>query len=364
MENQLIKYKWSYLAAAVFFMAAVVRVPVGGDELRDWFEFVVRSATVFLMAACIIKWVNIWVGAFLLLALFSHSIPWLILSGGKYIQTWESYMALSTVMFGCILYSILSTIKLEKRILYNMLCIVALINVVFIIFQISGIDPYVIFGAKGNCSPTGLMSNRNETAAFIAICSPAFFRKKWAWFIPLLLLSLFCMRSFNGIIGIGAAVTVFIWLRGRRIAAVCAGTVATIFFVWYDGVSTTVDAITPRLYIWKNAILLTYDNCRVMGVGLGNWKIINQILTEAGWFSDGGKWSRIHNSFIQGYVEMGIVFIILVLGYLKSILSKNSVHMAALAAIVVCCSTNSLFRMNAINGMVVILWAAMLNERS
>ena len=58
MENQLIKYKWSYLAAAVFFMAAVVRVPVGGDELRDWFEFVVRSATVFLMAACIIKWVS------------------------------------------------------------------------------------------------------------------------------------------------------------------------------------------------------------------------------------------------------------------------------------------------------------------
>ena len=62
---------------------------------------------------------------------------------------------------------------------------------------------------------------------------------------------------------------------------------------------------------------------------------------------------------------MGVGFIAIVIGYLVGAIKKyrKVIPMVALIVIIVCSSTNSMFRMNALNAMIAITWLAIL-ERS
>jgi len=337
--------------------------------MRAWFEFSVRVGFVFLIACYLIKHVDIWVGLFLMLALFSHSVPFFILSGGEYLQSRESYLALNSVLIGCVSYSILIKTKININTLLNMMCIVCVIHVITLVVQKLGLDPYSMFGIKSNISPTALMANRNETSAFFAICFPAFFRKKWCYLSPIAMAGIFLVGCLNGLLAM--LVSVFVWLliisdKKKNVLlvaalSVSAGSCVILYDIWFSGISSFSD----RLYIWEKSLSLSFKNQPILGWGLGNWENVNEIIAKAGGYKNKMMWSRVHNTFIHAYIEMGVVFIILIIGYFFSILKKVSkksiISISALSAIFICCNTNSLFRMNAINGAFVILWLAILN---
>ena len=75
---------------------------------------------------------------------------------------------------------------------------------------------------------------------------------------------------------------------------------------------------------------------------------------------------RLHNTFLQNYIEMGVASIIVTLGYYidiarrMNIFNKAIIPISAIAAITGCCIANSVFRMNAINSMFIITWMAIL----
>lgn len=359
MENRL---NITYLVVAIFSIIAVVRLPVG-QEMRPLFVFMVRVGVVFLFSIYLMEKVNLWVGLFLILALFSHSMPWFSLTNGAHIQTQESYVALNSVAMGCLLYFILTKSDLNYNIILNMMCVLALINIVFVALQRLNIDPYPLIGIKGNCSPTGLMSNQNELSAFLAICTPAFFRNKWFWFLPIVAVGLFLAGSLNGVLGASLATFVFLMFHEYKFIGFIALFIGVGVFLLNDDFIQNSQSISQRLYIWKKALYLSFKNQPFLGFGLGNWLNVNEVIAKAGDYKDGLMYTRVHNTFIQGFVEMGVGFIVVLIGYafslIKQINRKNILPLSALGAIIVCCSTNSLFRMNAINGMFVILWLTM-----
>jgi len=365
----LLDYKkiYTYLIVAVFFTVTTFRVPVGG-ELRALFEYSVRCGIVLLFAAYLIKEVNLWAGILLITGLISHSLPWFILSGVNQLHTTRSYIALDWMVFSLILYALLVKTDYDIETVYNMICVAALIQVVWLISQRIGYDPYRLIGFKGNLEVTGLMANPNETSAFIAICTPAFFRGKWLWFLPVVMVGLFILGCLNGMLALSAAGAIYLFLFAykKRNIVLIIGAVVGVALVVYDMYSSNlVGSTEARLYIWKKSISLTLINQPFLGFGLGNWANIDQLLINNQAYEGTTSWSRLHNSFIQGYVEMGAMFIVVMIGYGSDIYrryKKGIVPLCALAVIFICCNTNSLFRMNAINGMFAILWLAILEK--
>ena len=357
---------FTYLIATVFFAVAIFRIPVGG-ELRALFEYSVRCGIVLLFAAYLIKEVNIWAGLFLIVGLISHSLPWFLLSNENQLHTTRSYIALDWLMFGLILYTILVKTDFDIEAIYNMMCVVALIQVVWLVSQRLGYDPYRLVGFKGNLSVTGLMANPNETSAFIAICTPAFFRRKWLWYLPAVVAGIFVLGCLNGIFAVFSVGATFLFLHSdrKKSNAFMLSAVAGLTLIVYDFYSGGASSIEQRLYIWKKSIVLTLKNQPFLGFGLGNWVNVDQLIVANKAYEGTTSWSRLHSSFIQGYVEMGVMFLAVLIGYGSDIFRRyrdQVLPICALAAIVVCCNTNSVFRINAINGMFVILWLSILEK--
>jgi hypothetical protein len=361
----LIKRNWTYILIAVIFSVAVVRIPVG-HQMRELFWLSYKAGVIFILSLYIYAEIDKWAGAFLFLALISHSVPWFVFSGYRIIITKESYIAFNCVLYSIIFYALLIKTDINDTPILNMMCVIALVNSIALIAQSIGFDPFKIFFVKGNLSPTGLMANRNEAGALLGICSAAFFRRRWAFLLPVISIGIFLSDSLNGVLSFIVAGFVYICVFNPKLFVAGAVIAYTAFFI--DSINGN-ESISARLYIWKRSIGPTLSNQPFLGFGLGNWKSINLMVTEAGGYTIPG-WTRVHNSFIQGYVEMGSFFVLMAIAYsawLLRLVVKNialyRVHISALSAIFICMNTNSLFRMNIINGMLVILWVFMVNKK-
>ena len=120
--------------------------------------------------------------------------------------------------------------------------------------------------------------------------------------------------------------------------------------------------IDARVRNWKKVWPL-FKEVWWFGVGIGNWKIVNTKLIQAGYIQPG--WIRLHNTFIQATVEMGAGFLVLLAGYIVNIIKrlKGNYHLLApLAAIVIVGNANSVFRMNTVNGMIIVFWLAYIER--
>lgn len=106
-----------------------------------------------------------------------------------YMFTPDSYSFLLVSIFYLAIYFLVvvfyDDFKNSKELIYNVLCTFALINIIWIVLQHSGI--YIFFAPKieYKALETGWFANRNEVSAFFAITTPMFFRGKWtSWKTP------------------------------------------------------------------------------------------------------------------------------------------------------------------------------------
>jgi len=339
----------------VLILGAIARPPV--VSLREYLEFMFRCAVVLLFAIYLYRDINKYAGLFLMLALFSHSVPGLILSGFKQLQTDQSYIALNMVAAGCGLYALIIAKCLKVDRLLDALCVIAISDVLALIYMQQTLNPLNADVSRAS----GIFANPNESAACLAMCGPAFFRRYWVFFLPGILLGLGLSKSSGGVIGFASAAVLFMivskpgWVALISGCAIMAG--LALFVKYIDQ-----PCIRPRWELWQKAISISIINQPFLGFGLGNWAAIYPGLLQRGAFPQG--WVRLHNSFIQGFVEMGVLFPIIILGYVASIVrrvtSTVAMPLAAMAAIVAGMITNSMFRMSALNAMIAVVWLAIM----
>ena len=364
--------KDSIFFAIVFLIMIAYRPMLAkGIDLRSWYGFMVKITVVGCFAWALFWYVNHIAGLFMVLVLFSHYYP---------NNTWESNFALYRVAFGLGLYMFISLLVVDFKYALAVICFLALVNVIFLSYQYRLYDPYKIltkiipiykYRWMDYMTEMGIMANPNEASAFLALSLPAFLRKYWIWFLPFIFYGLICAKSFNGVLasGIGLifyAGTISPWYS--LWAAMATGT-AAIFYAVLINAPTTGE----RIVLWKIAIGQWFNvpnkTIWFTGIGAGNWKkmyfeltykIVDGKRVLRGLFPQG--WIRLHSTYIESTIELGLTFPVLLIGYVVHLIrnfdrAKAMPYMGILVGAVLMLS-NSVFKMNAFNGIMIIFWCA------
>jgi len=345
-----IQQRNSLIIAVIFAIAAVFRFPCVDLRLslRVLFEiFVTLTFAMYLWK------INKWMAMFLVLAAFSIVIPYY----GN--VSLISHMAFVSVFFGMVVYYIIVETFTEKTVeyLYDAMCVIAIVNTLYMLMQFSGYDPLFKTKPGGEAHPVvGLMLNTNFTSALLALCFPAFLRKKWCWFIPLVGVGFVLAKSTGGILAVAVGLAVYFIAMGHRFATIIPVLIMFFFLLFVDKNFSPKDV---RLEAWQYALEL-YKKHWIMGSGIGNWKIIG-VLKNPHLQNQG--WTALHNDFIQALFEMGIGFVILLCGYFYDIFKrfKEKALIPLVALIII--SVNAMFNFPfhiGTTAMIAVVWLAIL----
>ena len=191
---------------------------------------------------------------------------------------------------GYVLLVFISISNIDTETFYKWICIGAIVQCLIAIPQQFEIFPFVWFmnfiGIR-TINPlvskaVGTLQNSNFFSAYIAISLPFFFRKKWRWFIPVIVVHLLLSASTTAVISaaIGTVVVFNIWW------VLILGLIGAYAFAWYDGtmskliVSELLEQ-SPRLGFWKEA--------------MGNIKTVKEFLFGHGLGFSWGRGFNLHN---------------------------------------------------------------------
>ena len=322
----------------MLFMVAITRLPV---ELGKGRDFLVGLFQIGVLAVFfIVLWnINKWVGLFLILAVVSRTVPTITL---------ESQHALKMVLFGLGWYYFVYHYANEK-LLMDVICVIAFAHFMATTIQYFKI-PSLFSGAV-----CGLTFNPNEGSAMFALCFPAFLQEGRKRYLPIIPAGLLMIGSFGGVLAVAVGTLFYVCMLRYYWYAIIPVVLAVLFWVFIKN-----GDYKNRIDAWINFLNIYKENWK-WGFGLGHWEVVSIALNKADKITG---WTRTHNSFINGLVEMGIGFGILVIIYIADLfrryIKKALIPFTALVVILICCSTNSMFRMNAANGIIAITWLAIL----
>ena len=229
----------------------------------------------------------------------------------------------------------------HKTLIMNTLCVIALLNVAWVILQVNGI---FIFFKPINDIPTietGFFANRNEVSIFLACCLPFFFRRWWNLGIIPILAGLVMAKTLNGLICAiivmaiyGIILNVRFGLSRKTLTICIAG-----FLVLSAGAYTKYvhgGGIEARASAFKKAAELVYEKPLFgWGVNQGQYVIplylngdrqdvrylkwaYNRVIYHEDFKrlyianpvrhkTDDRMWIRLHNDYEQWAVETGAI---------------------------------------------------------
>jgi len=268
----------------------------------------------------------------------------------------DSYLTFLAIFFGVICYVAIVKVfnKDTVEYLYNAICIITLINIGYLWLQYFNIDP--LFNPHN--APVGLMGNRNFASTLLAFGFPAFLRKKWYLFIPLLVIGFIQTKTTGGVIAVVTGLIVYVFINRLSLWFLLVPVLAGIgYFVFVD--TPDISLKSSRFQAWYFSLVLFKEHW-LLGAGIGHWKIIGKIKLPVlcnQW------WICLHNEFLQGLFEMGIGFILVITGYFINIfrrLGKESViPFTALTIISVNSLVNFPFHIGT-TALIAVIWLAIL----
>lgn len=293
-------------AAIMIILVAVWRIPPA--SIRALMLCYFEGAAAVLFAAILWRY-NPWLAGFLMLALVSMYYPF---------YTNRSYLTFHHIFLGLVWYYALAAyLKPEyvKHIL-DAICIAALANVVLMALQELGLDPIFIDRiSKGpHRYATGFMGNTNLASAYISLSLPAFFRKGWYWCIVPLAAAVVAASASMGFIALCLGLAIWYFSNIGRAAVYqipIAVSLIILFFIFVDTPGT--ERFTPLKMTLK-----AYKQHWVMGSGIGHWQVVfkKPIVTKIGGQLVSSRWATLHNEPVQAMFEMGVLFPVLVAGYM------------------------------------------------
>lgn len=360
------------ILAALVVLVGVWRFPF--PSLRLSFQIIFEYAVLLAFSGFVARRVNLWAGLFMLLAAWSSVVP---------MYSKFSFLALWGVLIGILWYSMI-VMAFEARagatnILLDAMCVVAGAHVVFLVMQTFGFDPLFTPVEKTlTATPVGLMCNKNEVAALLVFCMPAFWRSgRRIWIIPVLI-GLFMAKTSMGIVSLAAGIAALIALRWdfvmridrRKLVLIMMWAMfgLTVFFSFVDRPS-----FGPRWVSTKLGIELWTQHW-LFGSGLGHWEVVafKHIWVPGDWGIM--HWQKYaHNEFLQGLFEMGVLFPAVLAGYAVNAArryrrldkaSRRVMEPVVLAMVVIAANSTGHFGFHiATTAMLGITWMAILELR-
>ena len=327
----------------VMGIAALYRHPA--DDLR--LELVLLFEFSVVACACAWLWAaNPWWSLFLALAFLSRIIPF---------YTRASYLAFQAVFYGSVFYGLILHHFRERAVpvLLNLICVIGIVNALYAVVQLADMD-WIFRSVAGSLDDpeVGLMGNSNFLSALLAFSFPAFLRPRWRWGLPLVLFGLYLAKTSLGVLSVAGGL-VFLAATKRQFYLFYLVPLAALAYV------LLIDAPgMERLGVWKNGLKAWLQH-PWLGSGIGHWKIVfcKPMVT-------GTVWKTAHNEFLQMLFEMGIIFPVIVFGYLVRCFRRYRPHcwMSATGLIIVIINSAGNFPFHiAITAMIAILWMAIFD---
>jgi len=152
---------------------------------------------------------------------------------------------------------------------FNWICILVLVLIVMGLVQ--------VFIGKG--SPVATLGNQNFFAAFIAISTVFFIRKRWWVFLPVLTLSLYVARTSTAIAAAFISCAFYFWgWKGAGVAVIPAIAYYLVFKLPVHSVS-----LGARLDYWTDALGKISNSWQTLLFGVGPgvyWQFQNELHSE------------------------------------------------------------------------------------
>jgi hypothetical protein len=253
----------------------------------------------------------------------------------------------------------------------NGICIACLINMVMILMQQCGFDPLGIY------RPVGFFTGVNFSSMFLAVCLPAFFRKKWIYFVPLFIPCLIFTKTSGSIAALFIA-GIFTVMSCRKNDLFKAG-IGIVLLISVFAWSYIDMPSVSRLDDWKVFSRLSAEdvkhrsifykieknntsrqpyNFSIIGYGIGGFKYA-LISYNNNWYS------HMHNEYLESVHEIGLIVIPLYVWFFLRVLKRIKKNINTSAAIIII-SIVSMFNYpihNPTIAAVSLIWLAMFDRR-
>ena len=177
----------------------------------------------------------------------------------------------------------------RRNIIYNSICLVAIVNVAamipqaFHVYLLPAIPAGIVYDRA-----FGLTANPNEVSALLAMCLPFFFRRRWAWCIPAIILGLVLARTTNGILAAAfiSIIYLFIGYRNNFINRVALASIPLCLLMYCTFVDRfdLKDHLNGRGVIYQRTAQLA--SVHPTGWGFYQYKFIMPMVTYANHMSD------------------------------------------------------------------------------
>lgn len=329
-------------------MGCIFWLPSGVVNLREQESIFPLLGIALFVAGLTGRYVNGPVG-FLLAFVVVYGLFTFTPGGYQFILVATAYAALYFIVA-----TIYGSVVKYRTLVFNVLCVFALLNVLWIVLQSLGIHIFFIPKPGAETFESGFFANRNEVSLFLACTMPFFFRGKWHWGILAVLAGLVMAKTMNGLVGAALVLAVYgsVLLVRRGLSKQIAALLAALFaascilaygaFVHAGGYSSRVQAY------WKALELI--DHKPLLGWGLNQSRLVVPLylsgdhmqpvdvarayrqvlydgefrytfLAQTARMNDGKKWTHLHNDYLQWAVETGFIG----LGLLMLVIGSHAV---------------------------------------
>ena len=349
-----------YIAFAIVAFAIVGFLPNSAIDIRACKRIIAELGIILIFSLFFVK--NIWLGLFMAWTTIRVLIGIYELTDELAVVRMQHYAfskaCLQTTFLYVVAYqAFINSCKREyiSR-MFNAICILTLIQCAWIIMQQFGLwvfikpkvglnvkhvlcngwivvaDAVNIKGKLGD-SFTGLMSNVNMTSSMLVLGLPCFFRKKWAYCIPIIVASLLLARSLGGLVPmcIILSIMAYLWVRtlikpmrwkvGFAIFVVC-GIAVGVYGFYFENMNAVL-TFSGRLDYWTNSIKSTVLHRHMfIGWGIGQFKVIYPAVVEQLGL-DPQRILYLHNDYLQLFIENGLIGLILSLLFIISVILKG-----------------------------------------
>ncbi len=244
--------------------------------------------------------------------------------------------------------------KVHINFILNSICVVVLLQLIYMYFQAFGIDPFL----KSNGSHPeyvkywvqGFWGHTTLSSAFLAITLPLFFRRKWWLFILPILIMLFLTQSLGSIAAAMVSIIFYFFfvIKNRMVKvwlSIVVVTIACLYGSIFEPHNFNLN--NNRITYLKTSISLFLKH-PVIGYGLGEYKIASMAVNKniKGLSSSGLQ--HAHNELAEITTEAGVPAGLIIIGFLITLFIQfirrrtylAVVMMSAIVAILVnSCST-------------------------
>jgi len=309
-----------FVGSAIFVLAVAILGYVPDAQLKLYLakNLALEWAVIAFIALLFIK--NWWIKGFVLWSLIATIVTY---------NKWSFFSLYIIVLFAVFYQVLCDHINHRNSVhLLNAICVLTLLQITWMVLEYCGV--WWLFTPKNKLMTpftnltycVGFLANPNHSGAFLALALPAFFRKRWVWLLPIVLIGLVMARSSGAMVAGIIGTMVFVWFIApkKRWLFVSLVLFAGAGLIWkYD--LQSILSINTRLHAWKSVYMVTYWVGHwkwLWGWGMGQFPVsfapIYQVFIMKN--PEAVRWSIAHNEFIQLWFEAGLIGLGLVLGYL------------------------------------------------